>query len=160
VQPEQAAAAQADRIARLRERAEREFPDSWVPEQPGEEIAGELVRYERGTTSYGEQVIAVLRTPDGSERSVWLLHAVLRGEFAKLRPRPGELLLVRYEGKRQPAGGGSAYVSYRVEVDRDDGAPDWDEIGAEAQTESKGAEAPGIHEPLESAHEPADDIPL
>lgn len=44
-----------DRLARIHERAERDYPESWIPENPGDEIAGELVRYERGTTAYGEQ---------------------------------------------------------------------------------------------------------
>jgi hypothetical protein len=122
------------RADRLRERAKQEYPESWVPDQAGDEIAGELVRYSRGTTSYGEQVIAVLRTPEGVERSVWLLHAVLRGEFAKLRPKPGELVLIRYEGKRKSAAGNS-YVSYRVEVGRDEPAPDWEALGAEPMPE-------------------------
>jgi hypothetical protein len=119
------------RVERLRERASREFPKAWVPEQPGEELAGELDRYESGTTAYGEQTIAVLRTLDGAERAVWLIHAVLRDEFAKLQPRPGELVLIRYLGKREPAGGGSAYVSYRLEVDRPDAVPDWAAVGGE-----------------------------
>jgi len=129
------------RADRLRERAEQEYPESWVPDEAGDEIAGELVRYARGTTSYGEQVIAVLRTPAGVERSVWLLHAVLRGEFAKLRPRPGELVLVRYEGKRKSAAGNS-YASYRVEVDRDEPAPDWNALGAEPMPEPVSPHAP------------------
>ena len=119
-----------DRLAKLHERAERQYPESWVPESPGDTIAGEFVRLDAGTTSYGEQAIAVLRTSDGAERGIWLLHAVLRGEFAKQRPRPGELVLVRYDGKRESAAGHS-YASYRVEVDREQRAPDWDSLTAE-----------------------------
>lgn len=132
----------AERIARLRDRADTATPESWVPEQPGEEIAGELVRYEEGQTAYGRQVIAVIRPPGGEERSIWLLHAVLRGEFAKLRPRPGELLLIRYLGKKQ-GGDGTSYASYRLEIDRDDAAPDWGAIDEDAA-----ASAPAAHAPL------------
>jgi hypothetical protein len=56
------------------ERAEREFPESWIPERPGEQIAGELVRYDRGRTSYGDQIIAVLRLADDLARQAGHLH--------------------------------------------------------------------------------------
>lgn len=145
----------AARAARLRDRAEQEHPESWVPEQAGDEIVGELVRYSRGTTSYGEQVIAVLRTVEGVERSVWLLHAVLRGEFAKLRPRPGELVLIRYQGKRKGAGGG-VYAGYRVEVDRDEAPPDWDALDEGAAAELGAADAANAP-PARATHRAASD---
>jgi len=124
-----------ERVARLRERADTEKPESWVPRDPGDEIAGQLVSYERGTTSYGSQVIAVIQPPDGPPRALWLLTAVLRDEFAKLRPAPGEWVLVRYLGKRQAAGGGPDYQAYTVVVDRVAVEPDWAAIGAEAAAE-------------------------
>ena len=115
------------RVARLRERAENEPPASWVPEADGEYIAGKLVRYERGTTAFGDQIIAILQAPDGTERAVWLLHAVLHNEFSRQRPRPGELVLIRYVGRRQAASG-APYAAYRVEVDREDAPLDWDAV--------------------------------
>lgn len=121
----------SERLAAMRDRASRERPASWVPQEVGEELAGELVRYERGETSYGRQIIAIVRGLDGSERACWLLHSVLRDEFAKVKPRPGELLLIRYEGKRDNASG-QPYAAYRLEVDREPVAPDWDEVGQEA----------------------------
>jgi hypothetical protein len=125
------------RLAAMRERANDARPESWVPREPGEELAGELVRYERGETSYGRQIIAIIRTLDGTERACWLLHAVLLDEFAKAKPRPGELLLIRYEGKRENASG-QPYAAYRLEVDREPVAPEWDAIGQEAAAELRG----------------------
>ncbi|HYH59798.1 MAG TPA: hypothetical protein VD790_11360 [Thermoleophilaceae bacterium] len=124
-----------DRAARLRERADTERPDAWVPEHPGDELVGELVRYERGTTSYGDQVIAIVQPTDAAARSLWLLTAILRDEFAKHRPAPGEWVLVRYLGKREPKGDGPAYQAYTVVVDREPVQPDWAAIGAEAEAE-------------------------
>lgn len=144
------------RVDALRDRLEQERPASWVPKREGDEIVGELVRFDRGKTAYGEQVIAVLRTPEGVERSVWLLHAVLRQEFAKLQPELGELVLIRYEGKREPEGDGSSYQHYRLEVEREDGPIDWSELGAEAESELNLSTTPGA--PLEEkADRGADD---
>lgn len=134
----------ADRIAQLQERADHAAPESWIPEAAGEEIAGELVRYESGHTAYGRQVIAVVKPPNADERSLWLLHSVLRAEFAKQRPRPGELVLIRYLGRKQGADG-TGYAAYRLEIDRDQAAVDWDAIADGA------IEAPGLHAPLEQS---------
>lgn len=140
-----------DPYQRLEEEADRETPESWVPEQAGEQIAGELVRYERGTTAYGERIIAVLRTRQGRERSVWLLHAVLRGEFARLRPRPGERLLVRYLGRKK-SDNGTEYAAYKLVVDRENRAtePDWDALGDDAPASDVPADASDLHAPIEA----------
>lgn len=149
---------QSEAIDRLRDRASRDFPQPWVAENPDDEIAGELLRYERGNTrSYGEKWIAVLRTPEGEERSVWLLHTVLNNQFARLKPKVGELVLIRYQGKREGAGG-STYDDYRVEIDRgEDMAPDWSELGADGDGDvtadvraAASADIP-LHEPLGEA---------
>lgn len=128
----------AARAARLRERADTERPESWVPQAPGDEIVGELVRYERGSTSYGPQIIAIIQPEHGAPRAVWLLTAVLRDEFAKLRPAPGEWLLIRYLGKREAAGDGPDYQAHSVVVDRDALEPDWATVGAEAAADLNG----------------------
>jgi hypothetical protein len=149
-----------ERIAHLHERAEQEYPESWIPEQAGEEIAGELVRYTRGTTAYGEQTIVILRTPEGVERSVWLLHTALREKCAALRPAPGELLLIRFEGKRRSAAG-TLYSSYRVEIERDEPPPDWSAYSEDAGHPRTGP-APDeamreLHAPLPASSSTADD---
>lgn len=153
-----------DRLEDLREQAEHEYPTSWVPEAAGDEIGGELVRYERGTTRRGEEHwIAVLRAPDESERSVWLLHTALLGQFKDKRPKPGEAVLIRFEGKRESAAGVS-YAAYRVEVARDPVEPDWDKP-AESDRESADADgdaASGVgdlHKPLPLASSD-DDVPF
>jgi hypothetical protein len=135
----------ARRAAALAERAERPPPESWRPDDASkghpEKLIGELVRYEENHTAYGPCRIAVLRNSAGAEFSVWLLHTVLRNEFARLRPKPGELVYVRYLGKRQPKQpGGSPYDAYAVVVDRDD--VDWDGSDAGFGERSVGASSP------------------
>jgi hypothetical protein len=64
---------------------------------------------------------------------LWLLHSVLKGEFSKLRPRIGELVAIKHEGKVEPRGGGAPYEMYRVVVDRPDVGADWDGLDRDEQ---------------------------
>lgn len=138
------------RAARLAEQAERDFPESWIPSADDPQIIGEFVRLDRATTRRGEPApIVVLRTEDGAERGVWLLHIVLLDEFKRVRPKPGELVAVRYLGKKTSAAGQS-YHGYRVVVDRTDQGVDW---GALDEPSEEGL----LDEP---ASDEADDIPF
>ena len=121
-----------DRLARLRDAVRQDFPEAWIPSSEHAELAGEFVRLERGSTIHGAAWIAVVRTEDGSERSLWLLHTVLRNEFTRLQPKPGELLVVRYLGAKESVNGQS-YEGYRVLVEREGDAIDWNEVGADRE---------------------------
>jgi len=116
-----------DRFDDLERQAAQEFPRSWVPSESDPSIVGEFRRLEQGTTAYGPARIVVIRTKDGAERSIWLFHAVLKNEFSRVRPKVGELVAIRYLGKKQGAAGQS-YEAYRVIAQRDEGAPDWDAL--------------------------------
>src|SRR2546427_786021 len=93
----------ASRAAALAERIGGDAPTTWRPTDPRlghpRTLVGVLVRVEHGTTSFGRAGIVVLRDPDGREWRVWLLHAVLRDEFLKLRPAVGELVAIAYGGR-------------------------------------------------------------
>jgi hypothetical protein len=117
----------SERAQQLARRAEQELPEAWMPSAAGDAIVGEVVRLEQGMTVRGPAWIVVLKTEDGRERSVWLLHTVLRNELARQRPEPGELVLIKYEGKKESTAG-QAYEAYRVLVDRDQAVPDWDAV--------------------------------
>lgn len=119
-----------DRFDDLERQASQDFPKSWVPSEADPSIVGEFRRLEQGTTAYGPARIVVLRTKDGAERSVWLFHAVLKNEFSRVRPKVGELVAIRYLGKKQGAAGQS-YEAYKVVAQRDEGAPDWDALDSE-----------------------------
>ena len=119
---------------RLREEASKDFPDAWIPSEQEPELSGIFERLSSGTTAYGKAWIAVFRMKDGTERAVWLLHTVLRNELARVKPAPGELVLIRWEGKKQ-SGSGSSYDSYRVVVDRPETEASWNEISTVADFE-------------------------
>jgi hypothetical protein len=131
----------------LTDRLDRRHAESWIPGAPGEALEGEFVRLDRGQTEYGAAAIAVIRTDDGSERAVWLLHAVLKSELARVRPKPGERLAIRFDGRKKSAKGHS-YAAYSVAVDREDSPPSWDEIDDEPDPRHNGAA------------EDADDLPF
>lgn len=132
-----------DRAERMRSRLDEQAPEAWKPTREGEEIIG-LFRGLEGPKHdrhRGEVYVAVLELdpPSGRLVSVWLLHTALKNEFARKRPDVGSFVAIRYLGKQTPAGGGSAYDNYRVEVERQPGsAIAWDRIGdpeAEAELE-------------------------
>ena len=91
--------------ARLAAQADQELPESWIPSTEEPTIVGTFIRLEQGPTVRGLAWIVVLKTEDGRERSVWLLHTVLRNELARQRPQAGELVLIKYEGKKESSAG-------------------------------------------------------
>jgi hypothetical protein len=100
------------------------YPESWKPEV-GYLCVGELLRYDSGSTEFGDYVIAVIRDDDtGEERSVWLMHEVLRREFAKRRPKPGERLGI----KRLDDDAEKNYKRYALRVDREEALPDFNKL--------------------------------
>jgi hypothetical protein len=111
---------------RLQSLADEDHAESWKPEKDGDEIVGTFRRVTRGPDKgYGRPYIAILDTA-GGPRSVWLLGQVLLDAFKEVRPSPGELVLVRYLGKRTSASD-REYKAWKVVVDRDE-TVDWDRL--------------------------------
>lgn len=107
---------------RLRAQADAGHPETWQPNAAGQELIGRVVRYSQATTARGDRVwimvVESLRTP-GRFASVWLLHTTLRNEVMDQKPHPGEIVFLRYEGLKQPKGGGEEYHGWSVVIDRD-----------------------------------------
>ena len=134
---------------------DQEFPAAWRPDQKDSgdpnPIIGEFVEMQTANTDYGATYVMVLRLEDGSEKAVWLLHTVLKNELARVKPKPGETVGIKYLGKQKTAEGSKfdSYIGYRVKVDRPQGeAFDWAKLGAEPETEEFQTEPP------ETASEP------
>ncbi len=109
-----------DRLIEQATQSDGTRPESWQP-AIGEMIAGYVVRYDRASTPYNpEALICVLRDKDtGVERSVWLLHEVLWGEFKKKEPRVGEFVVIKRHGNGVPKDKGKQpYQRFGVFVDR------------------------------------------
>lgn len=106
--------------ARLKAKAEEPAPESIKFEKPGQSVVGQVVRYEKGSTDWGDCVICVLRSlKTGNLASVWIFGTVLANAFQRLQPRPGEIIRVEYKGEvhRQ---GASSYKDWNLTVDRAD----------------------------------------
>lgn len=81
---------------------ELEFPQSWIFDEDGDQVAGTYVRFDRGQTKeFGSKVIVVLNV-DGAERSIWLTQTAVYSKFRQeLENRssqtlePGERVFIR-----------------------------------------------------------------
>jgi hypothetical protein len=120
-----------DRVRRLEERAERDYPESIILENQDDHFTGVFQRLEKGSTRYGDRYIAILEDSNAVEHSLWLTHTALASQFDAKRPKAGELCTI-YRGGKKISGGGNEYVNWRLEIDREvDSEPDW---GSVAQT--------------------------
>jgi hypothetical protein len=133
-----------------------ERPPYWSPE-PGEILTGRLLYYSEGVTSIGERRIAVVeRHPDGEVVSVWLMKSVLISEFDRLNPQPGDGVVVKYFGERQPKNpNGRPYHLYRLWVSR--AQPVADPSTPSPVAASASVSTPRSPSPASSQPEPNDD---
>lgn len=127
-----APAIQDESLKALADAAQAGFPETWIPEKNGDIIAGTFVRLDSGMTSFGMSPIVVIRTEDGQERSVWLLHEALRSQLNRIRPNTGDKLAILYLGKTEvktkTQGRASEYHNYRVTSDKATEESSWDSL--------------------------------
>lgn len=116
---------------KLEEALEQEYPETFVFDDTNNKLIGVFVRVDTGPSEYGPVPIAVLED-GGKEYGVWMFHAVLRNQFAQVKPRVGELVGVKYLGKKMGASG-RQYANYVVKRIPDASAEafDWDAIADE-----------------------------
>lgn len=149
---------------RMRKRLEEDFPASWQPEAPGDELIGYVRRVVmQAPTSYGPAPVVEIEVPQtGARFSVWLFHKVLRQSFERERVHLGELIAIRYLGEKRPDGGGNAYANYRLVVDRphDDSEPDWGGMAERYGDESSAPVRRGEPQPDAPYQHDEDDIPF
>ena len=108
-----------DRLKRLQDQAELPHPEPWIPEVVGDGIGGIVVEIKMLPTRFGDCPVVTLVNDAGLTKAVWLTHTVLRNEFHRLRVTEGEMVYVRYDGRKVGDDGEIAgYESYKVVVDR------------------------------------------
>lgn len=94
------------------------------------DISGVIRGFSEGPTKFGDAVTIDLELDDGTHRTLWLTHTVLKNKVARLKPDVGERIDVRYLGKRD--GAANAYHDFAVTMpERPEFKPDWDAIGDE-----------------------------
>ena len=107
-----------------------DFPEAWRP-KPGEYLIGKVTGIDERDGSYGTYPIVTVETEDGKRLAFHAYHTVARGELARLRPKTGDDIGIKYHGKDAERG----YERYTMRVDRPGAEPDWDKLGAEAESE-------------------------
>jgi hypothetical protein len=110
-----------------------EYPPAIILKEPGARAEGTLVEYSAAPTRFsnGKDVpIAVIEDKDGNRGSLWLNTTVLLSQFAKIRPKPGERMVITYRGLKDDAD--PPYHDWRVTCpDRPPYVPDWDALAGE-----------------------------
>lgn len=114
-----------DPLALLDEQGE--YPSAWIPEV-GDCIAGVVRRYSQAELKkVGLSWLCTVQTDDTTVQTIFLTNSVLKSEFARLKPKIGERISIRYLGI--PAN--KEYHKYVVRCPgrEDDLVPDWDDLG-------------------------------
>jgi hypothetical protein len=98
----------------LEDRLEQ-FPEAWRPKE-GEKVVGTVLEISERASEYADEpyVVIVVLTDEGREYAVHAFHTVLRNEVARLGPKPGDRLGLKYFGKDEKRG----YERYRVLIER------------------------------------------
>ena len=121
-----------DEIGRMRERMyddDGSFPDMWDP-QPDQMLVGEVLGYTDTETKYGPcQIAQIEEDGTGDVFSVFLSRSVLKNEFERQAPRVGDVVGIKYFGKRPTRDGKSEFHLYKVRVVRKSGI--YDQLAAD-----------------------------
>ena len=136
-------------------------PTTWLPRDAEKAhpalLVGELVALENSHTARGPCQIAIVKDAEGGLWNVWLIHAVLKSEFAAQKPRYGEMIAIRWEGRVQGGQGENGYEKYRLVVDRQPGAtPEYTAVDdvVEATPSAEPAVVPEAAEPVREPEAP------
>jgi hypothetical protein len=123
-------------------------PEPWKP-RPDQMLIGTVVEIETREAGYGPYPVVVVLTDDGRELAWHAFHTVARAELARVAPKIGDRIGVRFDGKDPE----KKYAKWKVVADHaDPQAPDWQAMRAEAESELAAAEEP--------VHDETDDIPF
>jgi len=153
---------------RAKEALDREYPPAWMPQKHGtghpEEIVGLILRIDPRvgpSKTFGTySAVVEVRTTEGAEWTVWCNESgALYAQLLRLRLQPGDVVAIRYRGKKQSQSNpNQSYHDFRlVRVeDDDDGGPsrpvDYDAL-------QRHQDMPALPEG-EKAPQPDDDIPF
>ena len=129
----------------LEERLDAEFAPAWRP-SPGDKLVGTVTELSERDGAYGAYPIVTVRQADGKELAVHAFHEVLQSELARIAPKHGDEIGIKYQGKDSERG----YHRYTVRRAGDDAALSW----------SKYAEAGETVEADSAGRDDGDDIPF
>ena len=151
---------------RAQEALDREYPPAWMPQKPEtghpDVIVGLVLRIDPRvgpSKTFGTySAVVEVRTTDGQEWTVWCNESgALYAQLVRLRLQPGDVVAIRYRGKRQSQQNPSqSYHDFRLVRVEDDEGPaqpvDYDAL-------QRNHDMPALPEG-EEAPKPDDDIPF
>jgi hypothetical protein len=111
-------------VSSIYDELDREYAPAWRP-TPGDKLAGTVTDITARDGEYGRYAIVTLNTGDG-EVALHCFHEVLANEFARIAPKVGDEVGVKYVGKDPDKG----YHRYRVRRAGDGDSFDWGRYGA------------------------------
>jgi hypothetical protein len=111
---------------------------TWRP-NPGDRLIGRVVELDTASSAYGDYPLVVVESDeDNTEYAIHAFRTVLKSELAKRKPKVGDRLAIRYDGKLP----GKSYEGYKVAVEYAEperaAEPDWDRMSMEAAAERGG----------------------
>lgn len=144
---------------------DREFPPAWTPHKQGSDHPAQIVglveridpRVGPSRTFGTYSAVLEIRATDGQTWTVWANEqGALYAQMVRLRIQPGEVVAIRYRGKKESEQNpGWSYHDYRMVRVGDDGPAqpvDYDQL-------ARSHDQPALPEG-EAAPQPDDDIPF
>lgn len=110
-------------MSSLDDRLNADYAPAWRPD-PGDRVVGEVVGITERQGEYEPYPIVTVRRDDGKEFAIHAFHTVLAGELARLQPKLGDRIAVKYTGRKEGRSG-TSYHAYRAVKDGDESAFSW-----------------------------------
>jgi hypothetical protein len=133
---------------------DKQYAPAWKPE-PGDKVAGIVVDQSEWDAGFGRYPILTLRTEEG-EIAIHAFHEVLQSELARIAPKEGDLLGVKYVGKDPDKG----YHRYRVRRSGEGGGVEWSKYADALDDDRTETDVPVDTSDLDNAKNPDDEIPF
>lgn len=95
--------------------------EGWKP-QPGDKVVGKILEISQRDGDYGPYKVVTIEKADGVPIAIHAFHSVLAGRLEDQKPGLGDIIGVKYEGKKQ--GAKNTYDNYKVTIfERAAGSP-------------------------------------
>jgi hypothetical protein len=118
----------------ITDRLDAEHAPGWRP-AAGEKVVGTVVALDEREGAYGSYPIVTLNTAEG-EVALHAFHEVLANELARVSPKLGDEIGVKYLGQHAEKG----YHQYRVRRADEGSDFNWGRYGAPAEPEAGGTD--------------------
>ena len=116
------------------DRLEQGTAPAWRPDQEDADLlVGKVVDIDRGQSDYEPYPILTIEKKDGTVVAFHAFHTVAKNILMEKKPNIGETIGIKYHGEQQTKPGSrfKSYIGYTISVDREAGAFDWSNFGAE-----------------------------